>query len=495
MPNVRTLCCRLTLVAVLAVSSRTADAALTAVTGFGTNPGGLAMYEYVPAGLTPGRPVVVVMHGCTQTAANMEAAGWNALADQYKFSVVYPEQSTSNNPVRCFNWAGEYGDTANLVRGQGENQSLIQMIDRAITAHDADPARVFVVGFSAGAAMTAVLAATWPDRIAGVAIMSGIPYRCATTVNEAYGCQSPGVTKVASAWGDLVRASRSGPYPRIQIWHGASDTTVVPANQTELIKQWTNAHGTDDTADQTETIGTATRTAYAKAGVTVVEAYKVTGMGHATAVGTDPAGACPSVAGSYFSNKSICATLRAAMFFGIATGGGGGGGGGGGTDTSAPTLAFLTPGDGDLVSGELTIVVAASDDVAIDHVALTIDGADAGTVVDAPYQFAWDATAAGPGDHTLVAVATDASGNTAMTSIAATVPGAGGVGGGGGNGAVPGSDELPGCSLDAGGGGSGAGVGALVLAVVVGVRRRRRRQDCDRAHGPREGPRRKTVRT
>lgn len=469
--------CLVVLVAML--SARPASAALTTVTGFGTNPGGLAMYEYVPAGLTPGRPVVMVLHGCTQTAANMEAAGWNALADQYKFTVVYPEQNTTNNPVRCFNWAGEYGDPANMVRGQGENQSLIQMIDKAIMAHGADPAKVFIVGFSAGAAMTVVLAATWPDRIAGVAVMSGLPYRCATSVNEAYSCQSPGVTKTGAAWGDLVRASRTGPYPRMQIWHGAADTTVVPANQTELIKQWTNASGTDDTADQTETIGGATRTAYAKAGVTVVEAYKVTGMGHATAVGTDPAGACPSTAGSYFSNKSICATLRAAMFFGIAAGGGTGSGSGG-TDTMNPTLAFLTPAGGDEVSGELTVVVAASDDVAIDHVTLTVDGTDAGTKVDAPYQFTWDATAAGPGDHALVAVATDASGNTATASIVARVPGAGGGGGsgsgGGSNGAAP-TDELPGCSLDAGGGGAGggaAGASCLAIALVVVMRRRRR---------------------
>ena len=140
-------------------------------------------------------------------------------------------------------WAGEYGDTANLVRGQGENQSIVSMVDSALAAHGGDPAKVYAVGFSAGAAMTAVLAATWPDRFAAVSIMAGLPYRCATSVNGAYSCQSPGVSKTAPAWGDLVRGSRSGPYPRVQIWHGTSDTTVVPMNQGELVKQWTNAHG------------------------------------------------------------------------------------------------------------------------------------------------------------------------------------------------------------------------------------------------------------
>src|SRR5213075_2031838 len=163
------------------------------------------MYEYVPANLPTGRPVVVVLHGCTQTAAAMESAGWNQLADQYKFTVVYPEQNTANNPVRCFNWAGEYGDTANLVRGQGENLSIIQMVDKAIASHSGDSSRVFVVGFSAGAAFVSVMLATYPERFAGAAIMSGVPYRCATSVNGAYSCQSPGVTKTPAAWGDLVR--------------------------------------------------------------------------------------------------------------------------------------------------------------------------------------------------------------------------------------------------------------------------------------------------
>jgi poly(hydroxyalkanoate) depolymerase family esterase len=110
------------------------------------------MYEYVPASLASGRPLVVVLHGCTQMAADMERAGWNVLADQHGFAVIYPEQQTANNSVRCFNWAGEYGDPANLVRGQGENASIISMIDNAIATHGSDPARVYIVGFSAGGA-------------------------------------------------------------------------------------------------------------------------------------------------------------------------------------------------------------------------------------------------------------------------------------------------------------------------------------------------------
>ncbi|CAN5904556.1 hypothetical protein BH11MYX3_BH11MYX3_26660 [soil metagenome] len=459
----------------LVCSAQTADAALTSVTGFGSNPGGLAMFEYAPAGLAAGRPIVVVLHGCTQTAAAMESAGWNQLADELKFTVVYPEQQTANNPVRCFNWAGEYGDTANLVRGQGENLSVIQMVDKAIALHGGDASKVFIVGFSAGAGFTAVMAATYPERFAGAAIMSGLPYRCATSVSGAYSCQSPGVSKTPAEWGDLVRGSHAGPYPRLQIWHGSSDTTVVPANETELIKQWTNVHAIDDTADETETIGSTTRTAYKAAnGAILVEAYKVTGMAHATAVGTDPSGPCTGTAGSYFENKGICSTRRAAAFFGLF----GGGGPSTGTDTVAPTVAIQTPANGDTVSGTLTVVVAAGDDTAMANVTLSIDGAAVGAPdVDAPYQFTWDASAAGPGAHALVAVARDAAGNMSTASAMVTVPGVGGgtdggVTGGGDGGTAGGAQDLPGCSLDAGGG--GAGFGSLVMAVAVLLRIRRR---------------------
>src|SRR4051812_18414168 len=70
---------------------------LTAVTGFGTNPGNLKMWTYVPAGVPANAPVVVALHGCTQTAAAYTATGWNALADLLKFYVVYPETQSSNN--------------------------------------------------------------------------------------------------------------------------------------------------------------------------------------------------------------------------------------------------------------------------------------------------------------------------------------------------------------------------------------------------------------
>ena len=295
--------------------------ALAPVASFGPNPGALAAHEYVPDGLPDNAPLVVVLHGCTQTAPAMaQSAGWNALADAHKFAVLYPEQQTANNPARCFNWAGEYGDPANMTRGMGENASILAMVDDQIARHRIDPKRVFVVGLSAGGAFVSVLLATWPERFAGGSVMAGVPYRCATDVNGAYRCMSPGVAHTAEEWGGYVSAAApapSGPRARVQIWHGASDTTVAPMNADELVKQWTHVHGTDATADATDTLGKATRTRYQANGKTAVELYEIAGMGHGIAVGGAD---CPAKTAAFFVDVGLCSTVVAAQFFGVIPG-------------------------------------------------------------------------------------------------------------------------------------------------------------------------------
>jgi feruloyl esterase len=294
-------------------------AAQTAVSSFGSNPGALQMFEHVPATLPSGAPLVVVMHGCTQTASSMESSGWDALADQYGFVVAYPQQQSANNIESCFNW---YDGATDDARDAGEAESIAQMVAYEISTHGVDSKRVFVTGFSAGAAMAAVMAATYPDLFAAVSIMSGLPYDCATDETTALSCMNPGVTKTADAWGALVRAAfASSSYPRIQIWHGSSDTTVAPMNEGELAKQWTDALGLPMTATSTTMVGSAaTLTTY---GDDAVETYLVSGMDHAVALGTDGSIACPGTTGLYFEDHGVCSTVRAAQFFGIVPAGSG----------------------------------------------------------------------------------------------------------------------------------------------------------------------------
>ena len=289
--------------------------ALDAVASFGTNPGALRMFRYVPAGLETGRPVVVVLHGCGDTANGFSTSwsAWTTLADARRFSLVYPEQQTSNNSGGCFNWF-EAGDQ---LRDQGELLSVKQMVDKTI-ADTQGSARWYVVGFSAGAASAVNLLAAYPDSLAGGAIAAGVAYRCAQNVTDAFSCMMGGGTQTPATWAMRARQAYpafAGTWPRVSIWHGLADSTVDPANRTELMEQWTALHGADQTADGTSTIASGgTRTVFRAGGAaSVVELNDVPGLGHAvrTAWATDMAD-----------------------FFGLAppmgTGGGAGGGAAGG---------------------------------------------------------------------------------------------------------------------------------------------------------------------
>lgn len=279
------------------------------------------MYEYAPADLPADRPLVVVLHGCTQQASAMEAAGWSAIADEQKFAVVYAQQRSANQQLSCFTWYGK-GD---ISRDSGEALSIMQMVDHAVAAHHSDPSRVYVTGLSAGGAFTTVMLAAYPDRFAAGSIMAGLPYGCATDVASAQSCQqmTAATQKTAAQWGDLVRAaypSFGGRYPRVQIFQGTSDYTVAPANATELVKQWTDVWGADAMADASTMIGPATRTQYMQDQTVAVELYSIANMGHGIAIGDDGEGTCPAHAGAFFTDVKLCSTLRAAAFFGFAPG-------------------------------------------------------------------------------------------------------------------------------------------------------------------------------
>ncbi|MFD0593699.1 PHB depolymerase family esterase [Catellatospora coxensis] len=299
----------LTGLAGVAVAAAPAQAAtLTQVSSFGSNPGNLAMYSYRPDNLPAGRPVVVLLHGCTQNASGyFTNSGWRKYADLWGFGLIVAEQKSANNSLSCFNWF-QAGD---IARGQGEALSVKQMVDHAVANLGADASRVYVSGLSAGGAMSAVMLATYPDVFKAGSVVAGIPYNCGTA------CQSAAQSKTPQQWGNLVRNAYSGytgPWPRVAIWQGQSDSTVVPANGTELMTQWTNVHGVAQTPTGTTSLpaGTTLETY----GSDVVRLYKIAGMGHGTPVdpgsGTDQCG----TATSYFLD-TICSAYRDAVYFGL----------------------------------------------------------------------------------------------------------------------------------------------------------------------------------
>ena len=293
------------------------------VSSFGSNPGALNMYTYVPSSLPSNAPLVVAMHGCTQSAqAYADGAGWPKYADRDGFAVVFPETTSSNNQNKCFNWF----QTGDISRGQGEALSIKQMVDYMKSHYSIDSSRVFVTGLSAGGYMTPVMLATYPDVFSGGGVMSGGPYKCATSMTNAFTCMSPGVSKTPSAWGDLVRGASNycGTWPKVSIWHGDSDYTVDPSNATEDMKQWTNVNGVDQTADVSNTVSGATHKVYKDSnGNARVETYIIPGMGHGTAVDPGSADDQCGTAGAYILSQGICSSYYTGRFWGIVAAAGG----------------------------------------------------------------------------------------------------------------------------------------------------------------------------
>jgi poly(hydroxyalkanoate) depolymerase family esterase len=291
---------------------------LTVTAGFGSNPGALTMRSFVPDFLPPAAPLVVVLHGCTQSAASYDhGAGWSSLAEEFGFAVLFPEQTRANNANLCFNWFLP----ADTRRDEGEMLSIRQMIDRMLDDHGLDPSRVFVTGLSAGGAMTSVLLACYPERFAGGAIIAGLPYGCATTTQEALACMFQGSSKTGPVWGDMVRRAspHAGPWPRISVWHGSADMTVKPDNAEEIVKQWLDLHGCPAAPSMEEQVSGFPHRVWTRQGRPVVEAYAITGMGHGTPIDTraaDPDDRC-GTPGPYFLDAGIASTAILARSWGL----------------------------------------------------------------------------------------------------------------------------------------------------------------------------------
>ena len=209
---------------------------------------------------------------------------------------------------------------SNYQRGGGEPLSIKQQVDWMVGHHAVDTSHIFVTGLSAGAAMTNVMLATYPDVFAAGAPLAGVAYKCATTVGSSLMCNAGTVNKTPAQWGDLVRGASgwSGPWPRVSIWHGSSDTTVNIANLNETMEQWANVHGIDQTADVSDTVGGYPHKVYKNgAGASLVETYSITGMGHGQPVDPGSGAAQCGTATGYNLDANICASYHIARWFGL----------------------------------------------------------------------------------------------------------------------------------------------------------------------------------
>ena len=279
------------------------------------NPGALRARSFVPDDLAPGAALVVVLHGCTQTAAGYDhGSGWSDVAERNGFALLFPEQVRANNPNLCFSWFQQ----ADTTRGQGEVASIRAMIGAMILAHDLDPARVFVTGLSAGGAMTATMLATYPEVFAGGAIIAGLPHGVATSVPQAMermrGSGLPDALALARAVHDA--SPHTGPWPRVAVWHGTADMTVTLASGEAVVAQWLGVHGLADAASVEDMVdGHPHSVWYGDDGRVVVESHTIAGMGHGTPLDTDDCG----TSGAYMLDVGTSSTLRIAESWGLAS--------------------------------------------------------------------------------------------------------------------------------------------------------------------------------
>jgi poly(hydroxyalkanoate) depolymerase family esterase len=275
------------------------------------------MFSFVPGQLQQPPALVVVLHGCGQTAASYDlGAGWSTLAKHYGFALLMPEQQPSNNGRGCFNWFNPEDTT----RDSGEACSIRQMVARMVGDIGVDQQRIFVTGLSAGGAMTSVMLATYPEVFAGGAVIAGLPFGVASNVREALSGMFQSPSHPAAELGDLVRnaSNHKGPWPKISVWHGSADRTVNPANADEIVKQWLDVHDLPGAPMSEGTVDGYPRQIWWNAdGETVVESYTITNMAHGTPLGTADNDERYGAQGAFLIEAGISSSYHIANFFGL----------------------------------------------------------------------------------------------------------------------------------------------------------------------------------
>lgn len=248
-------------------------------------------FVYRPLGLrrTTAVPLVMLLHGCTQSPAEFAAATrFNQLADRQGFLLVYPHQTVTHNLQRCWNWF----EPRHQERTGGEPHVLAGIVEQVAadqTSWRIDRSRVYVAGISAGGGMALILGATYPDVFAGVGVHSGPAYRSAGSGAIALAAMS-GRTPLP----DLAGDPGQGALPPTIVFQGTGDFTVRAGNGSRIAEQWLECRAANTGPSDPDritrsrvsrpTTGRRTSTVtrwYSARGRTCLETWLVNGLGHA----------------------------------------------------------------------------------------------------------------------------------------------------------------------------------------------------------------------
>jgi poly(hydroxyalkanoate) depolymerase family esterase len=226
-------------------------AAGTLTSGDYTGPEGTQHYElYIPSTYEAGTPVplVVALHGCTQTAGQFRLLSrWDALAEAKGFIVVFPQQDPNANYLTCWNFFQD----GSMHRSAGDPARIAAVASLIEGNYAVDSHRVYAAGLSSGGAMASVMAATYPDLFAAIGIGSGCEY-AATAACAGYKSADP-VQAGQQAYKEMGSHARQMPFIAFE---GDADTTVPPVNADQLVQQWLV---TDDLADDAALNGSVPR--------------------------------------------------------------------------------------------------------------------------------------------------------------------------------------------------------------------------------------------
>lgn len=203
---------------------------------FGSNPGNLKMFYYVPESVIglENVPLLVALHGCSQDAEELaETTGWNKIADSGKFIILYPQQRRINNASVCFNWFLDKD-----YRGEnGESESILQMIEKMKELYSIDNQNITLYGVSAGAAMNVALLANYPCKFKAGVVLAGGPYALPGNAFEGMAMMSNPADRTPEEWAEYLPKS-SNCNPKLIVAHGTADPIVDFKNSKELVDQW-----------------------------------------------------------------------------------------------------------------------------------------------------------------------------------------------------------------------------------------------------------------